>query len=963
MTADVPAAEAMDVDKPEPSGKSSGEGEARTEPAASDGQNLVDALRQLEDDPSSEEDEDLAAGGGKKKVLVGGEGADFVAAELGRNPDVADAIKRIQDQGALKTAGIDRESDAEPLLGLLGQLGMTRAEVYRHTLDDALKELRDRIEAMPQGTLLSLLDASFPYIGIEELKAIPLAALEHLKPVPSSYLKQISRNVELFRQLPVEVQRQCWELRGELLRRHTAPALTAYAEETATTMRNLDQDLALAPLDVNEGFAVYIPGTAPSSTEGGQKGHAPKPHVPGLPRASLRRASASVQRLKRVVGDSKKLYLGVVINCRVHFAEHGDVGACSLRSQLLMSLHDDEKTGLCGVDRCHRLAWLADACVRDRCLDGRRCAEIVQIIEKIDFDSKAGERAARAKTAGSKKKATPPAPSRKMATRSAPPKLPTLKFTFGKKKDEEKKDEEKKEEDAKEPAATAPAAEPPAAVPAEPSVGGGNTDVGAPGPTASDADDGVSDAPAGSVVADLSNASGENLLGDAAMCLRDPPVLHLLLHETLRTLDAALEKNKNAKKIEPLSKNARLEELTRLVTLALAARRILRDRAPSFPEVPAELMDRFYPLLGDVIASGGFLGDTIDDEGKAGDAGGTPSDEEGEVPEDMELAEVEETNEDGEIVLVKKWRPRSKPAFRIKINVKSAKKASVKQQIAELSEMMKTSDVARKIALTHALRRLREGDVAGANPILAAAAAGGLPDARVGDEQPFAVTLARRLAAMNSGMGAVEAAAPGGALWRNAVDGCLLRCCVAGLEVHEETLRLVLAASARMTGEDLCSIVESTLHVTRKSRKVNKRRAKPIVYEYEPIKPVKGVIAGRRGLGGGVGGGGSFGGPGLGGSSGDLGGYASASSAGLGGYTSGGTDAGSDGAPGNNSGADGVQATYQLLVRRESARLTEAAAPKLHEYLARKDRRDMKRSGRAVGGVGDEDDAGRPFSP
>ena len=181
MTADVPVPDAMDVDNPEPSGKSSGEGEAGPEPAASDGQNLVDTMRQLEDDPSSEDDvehEDLAAGGSsKKKVLVGGEGADFVAAELGRNPDVADAIKRIQEQGALKTVGIDRERDAEPLLGLLGQLGMTRAEVYRHTLDDALKELRDRIESMPQGTLLSLLDASFPYIGIEELKGIPLTAL------------------------------------------------------------------------------------------------------------------------------------------------------------------------------------------------------------------------------------------------------------------------------------------------------------------------------------------------------------------------------------------------------------------------------------------------------------------------------------------------------------------------------------------------------------------------------------------------------------------------------------------------------------------------------------------------------------------------------------------------------------------------------------------------------------------
>ena len=142
--------------------------------------------------------------------------------------------------------------------------------------------------------------------------------------------------------------------------------------------------------------------------------------------------------------------------------------------------------------------------------------------------------------------------------------------------------------------------------------------------------------------------------------------------------------------------------------------------------------------------------------------------------------------------------------------------------------------------------QLREGDVAGANPILAAAASGGLPDSCLGDEQPFAVTLARRLAAMNSGMGAVDAAAPGGALWRNAVDGCLLRCCVAGLEVHEEVLRLILAASARMTSDDLRVLVEATLHVTRKSRKVNKRRAKPIVYEYEPIV-AKGVVGGRRG--------------------------------------------------------------------------------------------------------------------
>jgi hypothetical protein len=44
----------------------------------------------------------------------------------------------------------------------------------------------------------------------------------------------------------------------------------------------------------------------------------------------------------------------------------------------------------------YTLAWLADACIRDRCLDGRRVAEILTIVDKIEFDSKAGERAAKA---------------------------------------------------------------------------------------------------------------------------------------------------------------------------------------------------------------------------------------------------------------------------------------------------------------------------------------------------------------------------------------------------------------------------------------------------------------------------------------------------------------------------------------------------------------------------------------
>ena len=43
---------------------------------------------------------------------------------------------------------------------------------------------------------------------------------------------------------------------------------------------------------------------------------------------------------------------------RLHYTEHAAVAVCSLRSQLLMALHDEEALDLCKADRCHILAGL-----------------------------------------------------------------------------------------------------------------------------------------------------------------------------------------------------------------------------------------------------------------------------------------------------------------------------------------------------------------------------------------------------------------------------------------------------------------------------------------------------------------------------------------------------------------------------------------------------------------------------
>ena len=90
---------------------------------------------------------------------------------------------------------------------------------------------------------------------------------------------------------------------------------------------------------------------------------------------------------------------------------------------------------------------------------------------------------------------------------------------------------------------------------------------------------------------------------------------------------------------------------------------------------------------------------------------------------------------------------------------------------------------------------------------------------------------------------------PNGVFWRVAVEGVLLPMCVAGVEAHEETLRLILAAAPALSAKKLAGVVERTLSTTRKSRKKNahkKREKKPPGYEHEPPTGARGVVGGLR---------------------------------------------------------------------------------------------------------------------
>lgn len=83
-----------------------------------------------------------------------------------------------------------------------------RAEVYKHVLDAAKGRLLEAIPRMSPEKLTQLLELSFAYVGLPQLRDIPLAVLGQLQPVPAAFLKQLATDQELFQDLPLNVQQE-----------------------------------------------------------------------------------------------------------------------------------------------------------------------------------------------------------------------------------------------------------------------------------------------------------------------------------------------------------------------------------------------------------------------------------------------------------------------------------------------------------------------------------------------------------------------------------------------------------------------------------------------------------------------------------------------------------------------------------------------------------------------------------
>lgn len=260
--------------------------------------------------------------------------------------DSLDGIATVQQDNKV------RISSMQPALPMLDLNGVTRAEIHTSLFRTMQEKLVMKVESLDNKGLTKLLDRCFRYIGAEEeLRSVCLCIMEKLPSVDSKYLTHISENHDLYMACPLEVKRQIWQSNHGLFGEAVSPLLDQYVAEKEGIL-----SLSMG----SEGKLVSF--------------------LSGPPKT--RRKCQIVQELVRMVGTSHALYMTLLQFLRTLFLRTQISHYCTLRADILMSLHDMESS-ICSLDHCYKFAWCLDACVRVGSVEEKKGRELYSFLEAI----------------------------------------------------------------------------------------------------------------------------------------------------------------------------------------------------------------------------------------------------------------------------------------------------------------------------------------------------------------------------------------------------------------------------------------------------------------------------------------------------------------------------------------------------------------------------------------------------
>ncbi|CAI5794349.1 negative elongation factor B [Podarcis lilfordi] len=236
--------------------------------------------------------------------------------------------------------------------------GTPRLEFHQSVFDELREKLLERVSAIASEgkvderykKLEDLLEKSFPLVKAPSIQPVVMCVMKHLPKVPDKKLKLVMADKDLYKACAVEVKRQIWQDNQALFGDEVSPLLKQYI---------LEKENALFSCDLSVLHNFFSP--------------TPK----------MRRQGEVVQKLTQMIGKNVKLYDMVLQFLRTLFLRTRNVHYCTLRAELLMSLHDLDISEICSVDPCHKFTWCLDACIRERFVDNKRARELQGFLDGV----------------------------------------------------------------------------------------------------------------------------------------------------------------------------------------------------------------------------------------------------------------------------------------------------------------------------------------------------------------------------------------------------------------------------------------------------------------------------------------------------------------------------------------------------------------------------------------------------
>jgi len=289
------------------------------------------------------------SGGGFGLEEIGIPGREYLREALTSCTDPLKAIEDFQVENGVLLPSL------RPMLPLLDLHGIKRIDFHNSVLEDLRDKLIAQIETCTKmegkdrdKKLKDLLLKSFPVIKIKQLRPVVMSVLKNMTYIEDKYLRVLVRDKELYADCDIEIKRHLWRDNQSLFGDEVSPLLSQYIK---------DKEKVLFSYETGPGFFT------------------------GSPKS--RRQAEVIQKLAEMIGTNVKLYDMTLQFLRTLFLRTRNVHYCTLRSELLMALHDREVQDVISVDPCHKFTWCLDACIRERNVDVKRSRELQGFLDAI----------------------------------------------------------------------------------------------------------------------------------------------------------------------------------------------------------------------------------------------------------------------------------------------------------------------------------------------------------------------------------------------------------------------------------------------------------------------------------------------------------------------------------------------------------------------------------------------------